>query len=196
MFGQWLNGPRNVGRQSWGWFAFNFQSEEHLLWVLNQNWSFDQSSLLLKRWHPLFDASRERVDLVLIWDRLPGLPLPFWFEEHFSHIGNLLGTYLETDASYKVTKLKTVAKILVKINIRNGIPSAVKMDWGPYSYHQVLDYENVPFRCRRCNAYGHPAADFSLSIQTLNGRRNISGSSLSREEGGCTDPSSPPSSPP
>ena len=24
-----------------GWFAFNFQIEEHLLWVLNRNWSFE-----------------------------------------------------------------------------------------------------------------------------------------------------------
>ena len=99
-----------------------------------------------------------------IWVHLLGLPLPFWFEDHFSHIGNLLGTYLEGDTSFKVMKLKRVARILANINIRNGIPSVVQMDWGQYSYHQVLDYENVPFRCRCCHVYGHPVVDRSLLV--------------------------------
>ena len=67
---------------------------------------------------------------MLIWVRLPGLSLPFWFEECFAHIGNLIGTYLEVDTTYKVTKLKRVARIMVNINIRKGLPGAVQMDWG------------------------------------------------------------------
>ena len=92
----------------WGWYAFNFQFEEHLLWVLNHNWLYEQASVLLKRWHPLFDASRERVDIVPTWVSLPGLPLPFWYEEHFVHIGNPLCSFLEAGYSFKVTKLKRV----------------------------------------------------------------------------------------
>ena len=72
-------------------------------------------SVLLKKWHPLFDASRERVDVVPTWVRLPSLPLSFWFEEYFEHIGNLLGSFLEADYSFKVTNLKRVAWILVNI---------------------------------------------------------------------------------
>ena len=113
-----------------GWYAFNFHLEDHLLWVLQHNWSFEQALVLLKRWHLHFDASIERVDLVPTWVRLPRLPLPFWYEEHFVHIGNLLGTFLEAYYSFKATKLKRVARIMVNINIRKGLPGAVQMDWG------------------------------------------------------------------
>lgn len=116
------------------------------------NWSMEHSPMLLKRWHPLFDGSRERVDLVPIWVRLPRLPLPFWTEEHFSKIENLLGSFLEADLSFKVTKLKRVAKIVVNITIREGLVGDMQMDWGPYHFKQVLEYENVPFRCKRCHA--------------------------------------------
>ena len=47
-----------------GWYAFNFHHEDHLLRVLNHNWFFEQVLVFLKRWHPHFDASHERVDLV------------------------------------------------------------------------------------------------------------------------------------
>ena len=57
--------------------------------------------VLLKKWHPLFDASRERVDVVPTWVKLLSLSLPFWTEEHFMHIGNLLGSFLEADYSEK-----------------------------------------------------------------------------------------------
>ena len=108
-----------------GWYAFNFVNEEHLIWVLSRNWFFEQASVLLKCWHPMFDTSRERVEQVPIWVRLLGLPLPFWFEDHFTHIGNLLGTFMEADSSYKLTKVKRVACILVNINTRNGLPGVV-----------------------------------------------------------------------
>ena len=32
-----------------GWFAFDFEKEEHLNWVLNRNWSFEQALVLLKK---------------------------------------------------------------------------------------------------------------------------------------------------
>ena len=31
-----------------GWFAFNFQNEDHLIWLLNLNRSFEHASVLLK----------------------------------------------------------------------------------------------------------------------------------------------------
>ena len=60
-----------------GWFAFNFFKEEDLRRVLNKNWHLNHSPMLLKPWHPLFDASRERVDVIPIWVRMPALPLHF-----------------------------------------------------------------------------------------------------------------------
>lgn len=60
-----------------GWFAFHFLRSEHLQWVTQRCWSVDNSPLLFKPWHPLFDASRERVDSVPLWVHLPSLSLQY-----------------------------------------------------------------------------------------------------------------------
>ena len=90
-------------------------------WVLAQNWTIEQCPVLLKSWTPTFDASCKRVDEVSIWVRLLSFPWQYWSEEHFICIGNILGTYLEAYLSYKVTKLRRVARILVNINVWEGL---------------------------------------------------------------------------
>jgi hypothetical protein len=50
-----------------GWFMFRFQSQVDTTKILNAPWCFDSSSMLLKRWSPLFDTSHERIDELPIW---------------------------------------------------------------------------------------------------------------------------------
>ena len=113
--------------------------------------------MLLKPWHPLFDASRERVDSIPLWVRLPGLPLHYWTEEHLCGIGNTIGVFLEADLSFFKSNLRWVARILVMLNIREGLAESLNLRWGQFVIKQILDYEKVPFHCRRCHVYGHPA---------------------------------------
>ena len=83
-----------------GWFAVNLEKEGDLSWIQSKCWHIDHSTVLLKPWSPLFDASKERVDVVPVWVRLPALPLHFWDLYHFRRIGDMLGTFLEADLSF------------------------------------------------------------------------------------------------
>jgi len=154
-----------------GWFAFRFKKEEELRRVLNMNWHLNNAPVLLKLWHPLFDASRERVDVSPVWVRMPALPLHYWDPYHFRKIGDILGTFLEADMSYLETLEQRVARILVNINLREGLAERINLDWGPVIVPQLLDYENVSFRCRRCHAYGHPASECSKPPRHHHGGR-------------------------
>ena len=73
-----------------------------------------------------------------------------------------MGTFLEADLSFLETQEQKVARILVNINLREGLAESINLDWGPVIIPQILDYENIPFRCRCCHAYGHPAYEFTL----------------------------------
>lgn len=132
-----------------GWFGFNFKAEDHAKWVLNRNWSLCGAPFLLKPWHPLFDASCERVDSVPLWVHLPGLPLQYWKEYHLREIGNLVGTFLEADLSFLETQQRQVTRILVNVNIREGLAEDMQLIWGPFVFKQILDYENVQPTSRR-----------------------------------------------
>jgi len=165
-----------------GWFAFRFKKEEELRRVLNMNWQLKNAPVLLKLWHPLFDASRERVDVSPVWVRMPALPLHYWDPYHFRKIGDILGTFLEADMSFLETLEQRVARILVNINLREGLAERINLDWGPVIIPQLLDYENVPFRCRRCHEYGHPASECSKPQRPHHGGRNPS----PRRSEGCS----------
>jgi len=58
-------------------FAFKFNRSKDTNQVMEKNWSINSSPLLLKPWSPLFDATKERMDKILVWVRLPALPLQF-----------------------------------------------------------------------------------------------------------------------
>ena len=82
-----------------------------------------------------------------------------------------MGNFLEADFSYLETLEKKVARILVNLNLREGLAESINLDWGPVIISQILDYENVPFHCRRCHAYGHPMSECSLLAFQHNGNK-------------------------
>jgi hypothetical protein len=148
------------------WYAFTFQNSEHSKWVLSKAWSINNSPLLLKPWNPLFDASTERLDKILVWVRLPALPFHLWSFDYFKKIGNFLGDFLDADMTFEETKQRKVARILVNLNVREGLGEEMDLSWGGYTYAQKLDYENIPFRCRRCHQYGHLVKNCKLPLRT------------------------------
>jgi len=175
-----------------GWFAVTFAKEEDLPKILNRSWSLDHSPVLLKKWHPLFDASIERVDIIPIWVRMPALPLQYWSEFHLRGIGNMLGTCLEVDLSFLKTHIKQVARVLVSINIREGLAETITLKRGPEVIVQILDYENVPFRCRRCHAYGHPISECKIPARkNAEGRQKQATTEPTHKSGDGSGPSFP-----
>lgn len=112
------------------------------------------ASVLLKRWSPLFDPKREQIGVGPIWVRLLGLP-QYWSEDVFIRIGNRLGTYLDFNKSYVQTKNRALVFILVHLDMQDRLEEKIILGWSHYTLVQILDYEGVPFQCRRCHKVGH-----------------------------------------
>eukprot|EP01018_Ginkgo_biloba_P010531 Gb_16175 [translate_table: standard] len=104
---------RTSGGGEGGWLAFVFRTASNALKVLKGSWSWHSSNLLLKSWSSFFYARKERLDLVLVWVKLPKLPIDFWTLEVFKEIGNALGSFVEADMSFQDTSAMRVARILV-----------------------------------------------------------------------------------
>ena len=47
------------------------------------------------------------------------------------------------------------ARICVEVDLEAGLPEAIKLTVGNWSHFQRLDYEQLPFKCRGCQEYGH-----------------------------------------
>ena len=77
------------------------------------------------------------------------------WEEIFVSIGNILGIYLDHDQTYIESGNMAFARILVHLDTREGLEESFKIHWRNMTCIQILDYEDLPFRCRRCHKVGH-----------------------------------------
>lgn len=51
----------------------------------------------------------------------------------------------------------TFVQILVEMDISKGLPEKICLASPRESWTQLLDYEGIPFRCRKCHLTGHVA---------------------------------------
>ena len=85
-----------------------------------------------------------------------------WNETRFAEIGNYLGEYVCSDYSHHETGKYTVAKIMVKIDLRMGLSAEINVQSKDGDFVQLLDYVGVLFRCHRCHVHGHLVANCPL----------------------------------
>jgi len=64
-----------------------------------------------------------------LWVNLLGLPLHFWLEDIFARIGNALGTFLDYEKSYQTFGNKSVARILVYLDTKEGLEEHITLYW-------------------------------------------------------------------
>lgn len=71
----------------------------------------------------------------------------------------------------------TMARILVHLDTREGLEEKITLHSNHYSRRQILDYEGVPFWCRRCHKVGHLFKECSLvspsSPHTSKGKKHM-----------------------
>jgi hypothetical protein len=139
-----------VGR---GFFVFSFLSKEDCDLVFRSGPYFMGSrGLFLAPWTLDFNPEAE-ITAAPVWVRLPHLPLHLWGTSSLEDIGNTLGRFLDR-AEPKGDQF-TCARICVEVNLEKGLPEAIKLSLGEWCHIQELDYEQIPFKCLWCHAYGH-----------------------------------------
>lgn len=88
-------------------------------------------------------------------------------EQSFENLRNSLGHYLVEDFSFKETKKTkdiTVARVLVSLELREKLHETMNIGKRT-AISQVLDYEGILFRCKRCQKYGHLVNNCSLPFK-------------------------------
>jgi len=73
----------------------------------------------------------------------------------------------------------TVARILVKLDLKKGLPQEFTINSATGTIVQMLDYEGIPFRCHRCHVYGHGVESCPLPFKGMVRKAKGSSTSLS-----------------
>ena len=106
----------------------------------------------MNKWSLDFDPTQDVLFAVLVWVRLPHLPLHCWNLDSLEAIRNTLGKYI--DRADRKDQF-SCAWICVEVDLETGLLEAINLTVVDWSHIHELDYEQIPFKCRFCHGYGH-----------------------------------------
>eukprot|EP00253_Pinus_taeda_P033046 PITA_33046 len=129
---------------------------------------FNSAGLFLREWVARFNPDKEDLSYAPVWIRLYSLPWEYWGEDSLKSIGSALGDFVkvaeETNA-VRHTTYASYARICVYMDLKQPLPDTMRLFHEDQDWIQVIDYEHVPFRCRKFHVIGHLFRDCPLNIK-------------------------------
>jgi hypothetical protein len=58
------------------------------------------------------------------------------------------------------------------MDISKALPGLVTLEYQDEDWNQTIDYEHIPFRCRKCHEHIHLFRDFPMNSQAPKAREN------------------------
>ena len=57
------------------------------------------------------------------------------------------------------------------MDLSRELPEAIRIPWEDKDGMQTLDYEQIPFGCRKCHEYGHLFRDYPMNSPKINPKK-------------------------
>jgi len=109
-----------------------------------------------------FNPKKETFTCVPVCIRFYSLPLEYWIPKTLNRIGDSLIKLIKISKETLQGRYKAYTKICVEMDVSGTLPEAFKLQFRDEFLLQPMDYENIPFRCRRCHEHGHLIREFPL----------------------------------
>jgi hypothetical protein len=118
---------------------------------------------------------------VLMW--FYSLLLNYWLSSTFEEIGKKLGKYVKTSEETLKGIYTSYARICIEMDVSGALPEAISLEFRDEEWIQSIDYEQIPFRCRRCHEHGHLIRECSL-----NKKQEMENTKAQQDEDGFVKP--------
>ncbi|KAK9912464.1 hypothetical protein M0R45_036326 [Rubus argutus] len=116
---QGLQGTVTIERFGNLWFRIEFIQEEDLIYVLdNRPWFVKGRIFHLRKWTPSFSATFAKIDKLIVWVRLPFLPLHLWDPDTLQRIVQVIGRFIRVDEATAMGDHCIFARVCVEIDLR------------------------------------------------------------------------------
>jgi hypothetical protein len=115
--------------------------------------------MYLNKWTPNFSPENDIPFVVLVWVRLPRLPLHRWSDDALRCIRKSIGQYI--DRAEPKENFFSCARICIEFDLEKGILEEVIISLDNWQHVQQLDYEQLPFKSKFCHEYGHFSRNFN-----------------------------------
>nr|POE93838.1 hypothetical protein CFP56_16152 [Quercus suber] len=99
-------------------FLIKFELREDVDYILKgRPWFISQHFLAIRQWEPEFQASTTTLSSVVVWIRLPELPIEFYEHNALLKIGRVIGPVLRIDANTVNGVQRRFARLCVQVNL-------------------------------------------------------------------------------
>lgn len=126
---------------------------------------FNSSGLFRRDWKPRFNLDTEDLSHAPVWIHMYSLPAEYWKEETLKDIGNSIGVFIKVAKETKNRRYTSYARICVQMHLTKALAYSVSLFHDDFEWIQPLDYEHIPFRCRKCHEHGHLFRECPLNTQ-------------------------------
>ncbi|KAL6500903.1 hypothetical protein OROHE_025100 [Orobanche hederae] len=138
-------------------FIARFDSQDECDLILDNGPYFIKNQpMVLKQWTPQFEFKEYQLTKLLVWVKLPQLPLGYRSKKSLNMIASMLGKPLHSDeCTLKQNKVGFV-RVLVELDVSQPVMKSVRIKVSGGEPHvQIVEYENLPEFCHQCQCIGH-----------------------------------------
>ncbi|KAJ6298456.1 hypothetical protein OIU76_019582 [Salix suchowensis] len=140
-----------------GWLIYKLKNEKDKLAVLRGGpYLVFGRPLMLREMPEFFNFNSSEMSTLLVWVKLPNLPLSCWSEICLSKIASVIGNPIQCDMLTSSMTRLSYARVLVEIDLLKKLRDYVKvcLPNGEVIEQQII-YETLPKFCSHCNVIGH-----------------------------------------
>ncbi|PKI37423.1 hypothetical protein CRG98_042209 [Punica granatum] len=135
-----------------GFFLITFNTRTDFVRVIRDSpWFVGRQFLTIRLWEPSFQPSKASFSAVVVWARLPKLPIEFYSEKLLSKIGNRIGPLLRIDSRTCLGVRGKYACLCVQVDLTRPLPTTIWIG----DFEQPLQYEGINQLCFHCGVVGH-----------------------------------------
>ena len=139
-----------------GFFTVIFFNEEDRTIIFESGpYFFNSAGLFLRLRKERFNPKKENITIVPVWMRMYSFPTKYWSEEIITDIGNILGNFVKVLEQTRQRRYTSYAPICIYLDISKDLPNGIDLTWEDEDWFQAIDYEQIPFKCRRCHEHGN-----------------------------------------
>ena len=157
-----------MGRESY-FYIVQFEHTEDLNHIFNKGpWSVKGALFVLEKWRPNLVINKLKLNYILVWVQLHGLPLEYQYPELAKYMGQLIG--MVERVNWEDTIPRNIRFMRIKVRVDPWLPVIVgfiiKMDEGSSLWIQCR-YERVHKLCTRCGVIGHTRKQCTHSMDDV-----------------------------
>lgn len=114
-------------------------------------WFILNQYLMLTKWKPDFRPSSSTFDKIMVWIRLPELPLDYYEKDALFAIAEKVGKPIKVDYATDTVARGRYARVCIELELSKALVTKV---WVAKEW-QAVEYENLNMVCFNCGLIGH-----------------------------------------